>query len=318
MSGNPIPFHPILMHFAARFQGTTYARFASDHRVLVESNVRCLEEFGHDAVSVISDPYRETAAFGAEVTFPEDAVPRCTAPIVHSSDDLDRLLRPDVYSSVRTRDRIDGVSYYRRLIGDTVPVIGWVEGPLAEACDLAGVNDILLKIMVDPDFVDRLMGRCLETAKDFAAAQIDAGCDIMGVGDAICSQISPDMYRERVLPLHRELFDFIHERGARVKLHICGNITGHLPHLAESGADIIDIDWMVDMETAHETVGPGITLAGNLDPVSVIRNLPAEKLRTVCREFIEGERGRNFIFSGGCEIPADTPPENLHVMREMS
>ena len=63
-------FHPILMHFAARFHGATYSAFASDYRVLVESNIACLERFGHDAVSVISDPYRETSAFGATVTFP--------------------------------------------------------------------------------------------------------------------------------------------------------------------------------------------------------------------------------------------------------
>ena len=53
-----VQFYPILMHFAARFNGKTYGELASDYRVLVESNVKCLEYFDFDMVSLISDPYR--------------------------------------------------------------------------------------------------------------------------------------------------------------------------------------------------------------------------------------------------------------------
>jgi len=310
----PTLFHPILMHFAARFGGTTYDRFAADHRVLVETNVRCLERFGHDAVSVISDPYRETSAFGGEVTYPYDAVPRCTAAVVTTVDDVRVLKNPDVTACERTRDRIGGVSYYRELLGDSVPVIGWIEGPLAESCDLAGVNEVLLKIAVEPDFVRRLAEKCLVTGKDFARAQIEAGSDVMGVGDAICSQISPEMYTEFIFPLHRELFDYIHSLGALVKLHICGNITHLLPMLKETGADIVDIDWMVDMDEAHRTLGPDITVCGNLDPVAVIQGSSSGELYESSRALIERETGRNFIFSGGCEITVNTAVENLDAM----
>lgn len=64
-----ILFYPILMHFAARFNDSTYGEFASDHKVLVESNIRCMDHFDIDMVSLISDPYRETSAFGAPVEF---------------------------------------------------------------------------------------------------------------------------------------------------------------------------------------------------------------------------------------------------------
>lgn len=309
-------FHPILMHFAARFNGKTYSEFASDYRVLVESNVRCLEYFDHDALGVISDPYRETAAFGAEVRFPGDSVPICTDKIVRTMDDVKALKNPDVYKNERTLDRIRGVEYYKQLLGDDVPIIGWIEGPLAEACDLAGVTDVLIKLAIEPDFARRLMDTCIITAKDFARAQVEAGCNVMGVGDAICSQISPTMYEDFVFPLHRELFGYIHSLDVPVKLHICGNITHLLPKLKDTGADIIDIDWMVDMEKAHIVVGDGVTLCGNLDPVSVVQNQSAAELLEVSRNLISSESGRNFIFSGGCEITVNTPVENLKVMRE--
>ena len=61
-------FRPILMHFAARFTGKTYGEFASDYKILVDSNIKAMEYFDLDMVGLISDPYRETSAFGANVT----------------------------------------------------------------------------------------------------------------------------------------------------------------------------------------------------------------------------------------------------------
>jgi len=309
-------FRPILMHFAARYIGKTYREFASDYRVLAESNLRCLEDFRMDAVGLISDPYREASAFGAKVTFPEDSVPQCLEILVKTEDDIHRLKIPDVYKSERTRDRINGARVLNKEVGSEVPVIGWVEGHLAEACDLAGVNEILTKMMLEPDFVKRLIDKVNGTAKDFAKAQIEAGCDIIGIGDAICSQISAEDYREFVKEKHHELFDFIHGKGARIKLHICGNITHLLSDIKELHPDIVDIDHMVDMEKAYELLGTEIVRCGNLDPVSVIQQLEASAVKERVRSLCKKEKGRRYVLSGGCEITVNTPIENLRAMRD--
>ena len=317
MSHHP-PFHPILMHFAARYASYTYGQFASDYRVLVESNLRCRDDFGMDAVGVISDPYRETAAFGAKVTFPDEAVPRCMEILVRSMEDISLLKNPDVYMEERTLDRIRGAEALRKKVGNDVPVIGWIEGPLAESCDLAGVSEILLKIYMEPDFVKRLIDKIMLTAKDFARAQVEAGCDIIGVGDAICSQIDAENYREFVKEKHLELFDYIHSLGAKVKLHICGNITHLLEDIREVQPDIVDLDWMVDMDHAFEKLGSDIIRCGNLDPVAVIQDLSPEEIRSKTENLCQREEGRSFILSGGCEITVNTPTEHLKTMRAAS
>lgn len=310
-----VMFHPIFMHFAARFHGSTLSDFASDYRTLVDANVHCLEHFDHDAVSLSSDPYRETAAFGAKIEFPEDSVPLCKEKIIKTVDDIKRLKKPDVYKEERTLDRIKGAEYYRESLGDTVPIIGWVEGPLVEACNLAGVNEILLKIAIEPDFVSLLMDKCLVTARDFAKAQVEAGCGVIGVGDAICSQISRDMYRDFVFPRHKELFDYIHSLGALVKLHICGDITHLLPELKLLPVDILDIDWMVDCDHALDVVDGGAIICGNIDPVAVIREASADDVFARSRALVEKVGHRKFILSGGCEITVDSPHDNLLKMR---
>ena len=272
MQGLPVsrtPFYPILMHFAARFNGKTYGELASDYRVLVESNVRCLEEFDFDMVSLISDPYRETSAFGAPVEFVPEGVPQCKVHIIQTPDDITALKNPDVYACERTMDRIRGTEYYRQLLGDDIPVMGWVEGPLAEACDLAGVSEFLMMLLTDPEPARLLMEKCLTTANDFARAQVEAGCDLIGIGDAICSQIDHQTYNSFVFDLHKKQVDYIHSLGAYVKLHICGKTTHLWPSLSRLGVDIFDIDYMVSMEEGFHAFGPGITRAGNINPVEI-------------------------------------------------
>ncbi len=308
-------FYPILMHFAARYNGHTYGEFASDFHVLVNSNVRCLIDFNLDMVSLISDPYRETAAFGAPVEFVAEGVPKCKRLLIKSPEDIIALTNPDILSSPRTLDRIHGARDYKRILKEEVPLMGWVEGPLAEACDLAGVTEMLIMMMMDPDSANLLLDKCLKTAKDFARKQIGAGCDLIGVGDAICSQIDRELYKTYVYNRHQDLVDYIHSLGAYVKLHICGNTTHLWPLLSKLELDIIDLDYMVDMDDAYDAFGAEVTRCGNINPVD-IQNMTAIQVFERSRALVERERGRKFILSGGCEITVNTPPENLKAMRD--
>jgi MtaA/CmuA family methyltransferase len=310
-------FRPILMHFAARFNNTTYGKFASDYKTLVESNIKAMEYFDTDMVSLISDPYRETSAFGARIEYIDEGVPRCLDRIVKTMEDVKRLPDPDVWKCERTLDRIKGAGYYQKLLKGTVPVSGWIEGPLAEACDLAGVNEMLINLMTDTDFSNFLMDKCMITAKAFAKAQIEAGCDIMGIGDAICSQIDKETYDLFVKERHRELISFIHQSGATVKLHICGNITHLLDSLSELNADIIDIDWQVDLDHAREILGDVTVLSGNINPV-IVQDKSEDEIYELSRDLVERHKNEKYILSAGCEITVLTPPENLMAMSRAS
>jgi MtaA/CmuA family methyltransferase len=309
-------FFPILMHFAARFSDQKYAGFASDYHAMVNANINCVEKFGMDYVTVMCDPYRETSAFGGIVTYPEDAVPRCTTQKIDSLEDLIKLAIPEIDNSERVVNCINGIKEYKLRLNDKVPIVGWVEGPLAEACDIIGMEQMMLKTYMDPVFAETLMRKCLNFAKLFAKAQIDAGADVIGIGEAVCSQISVEQYEEMIFSLDRELIEFIHEQGAMVKLHICGNITHLLPVIHNAGPDIVDIDWMVDMDKAFELLGDKIIRCGNLDPVKMFREMKANEVYSFCKHLIEKEKGRPFILSAGCEIPVGTPIGNLKAMKD--
>jgi len=314
---NKIFFRPILMHFAARFNNTTYGKFASDFKALVESNIRAMEFFDTDMVSLISDPFRETSAFGAPIEFIDEGVPRCLEHIVKTIDDVKNLPTPDVHKCERTLDRINGAVYYQKLLRGTVPVSGWIEGPLAEACDLTGVSEFLIFLMIDPDFCNILMDKCMITAKDFAKAQIEAGCDLIGIGDAICSQIDKDTYDLYIKNRHIELISYVHECGASVKLHICGNINHLLDSLKELNADIIDLDWQVDMDSARKILGDNIVLGGNINPV-LVQDRSEEEVFNLSKELVERYKDQKYLIAAGCEITVLTPHRNLMAMSKAS
>lgn len=317
MDNGRVFFRPILMHFAARFNNSTYGSFASDYKILVESNIRSMEYFDTDMVSLISDPFRETSAFGAPVEYIDEGVPRCLDHIVKTIEDVKSLPNPDVYKCERTLDRIKGAEYFQQLLRGTVPVSGWIEGPLAEACDLTGVSEMLLNLMIDPDFSNLLMDKCMVTAKEFARAQIEAGCDLIGMGDAICSQIDRNTYDLYVKQRHIELISFIHDRGAAVKLHICGDTTHLLESLKELGTDIIDLDWQVDLDTARQILGKEVVIGGNINPV-IVQDKTEEEVYDLCRSLSDKYRSQKYLLAAGCEITVLTPPKNLLAMRRAS
>ena len=109
----------------------------------------------------------------------------------------------------------------------------------------------MIDFIDDPPFVRDLFDFVLEMALRFGKAQVEAGADLIGVGDAAASLVGPQMYEEFVLPYEKRLVDGLHAMGVKVRLHICGNIRRILPGIATLGCDMVDIDWMVPMEQAR-------------------------------------------------------------------
>lgn len=308
-------FRPILMQFAAEYIGSNYGAFASDYKILVEANLRCMDDFGLDLLGLISDPYRETQSFGAKIQYVTNGVPRCLNYVVKNMEDVMELKNPDVYKAERTLDRIKAAELLSKKTQGNIPIIGWIEGPLAEACDLTGMENMMMQLMIDPDFANRLMDKCMITAKDFAKAQIDNGCEIIGMGDAVCSQIDVDTYNFFVRDRHHELIDYIHSLGGKIKLHICGDTNHLLPSYVGFNLDILDLDWQVDLTNARNILGENVIFAGNINPV-LVQNKSRDEVFAMSRALVEKHKNERVILSAGCEISVLTPPENLKAMSE--
>jgi len=309
-----VPRIPILMHFAADHINASYADFARDHNVMCKANIALVNDYRFDQLDIMSDSYRETSAWGGEITYHETTTPHCTPPLAGSKD-LNLLPTPDINKSERLVNALNGIDLYKDFGYQKYSITGCVEGPAAEAANVRGVENFLIDTIDEESFACEVMDRCLEFAIEFAKVQIEHGCDTIGVGDAIASQVGPDLYERLVLPREQILVDAIQQAGGLVRIHICGDTTKLLPPLATIGLDIIDIDWQVDMVRARKILGPKVTIAGNLDPVEDILRSTPEKIHERFKQ-IYNQVGNPYFVNAGCEIPRGTPAENLRAVCE--
>lgn len=318
LEGRPVdrlPFMPITMQFACAQIGARYRDYCTDYRVLVEGQLRTAERFGLDYVNTMSDPAREAADCGAAVQYFDDQ-PVALVEEQALLADKTRLLGlriPDPQGGGRMTNGLKALALYREKVAGQLLIEGWIEGPCAEAADLRGINSLMLDFYDDPSFVRDLFEFVLEMELRFARAQVEAGAESIGIGDAAASLVGPQIYQEFVWPYEKRMVEAIQAMGAKVRLHICGNIRRILEGIGRLGCDIVDVDSMVPMAEARQKTGLNQVLLGNLNPVTVMRNGTPESVTQAVTE-CHRQAGARYIVGAGCEIPCDTPPENLHAL----
>lgn len=318
LAGQPVdrlPLMPITMMFACDGSGAMYRDYCTDFRVLVEGQIRTAEEFGFDYVNTMSDPAREAVDCGAKVQFFDDqpvAIVEEHA-LLREKTALARLKIPDPLGGGRMHNGIRAVALLKEKAGREKIIEGWIEDPVAEGADLRGLNALMLDFDDDPVFVRDLFEFVVGMELQFAREQLQAGADVIGIGDAAASLVGPRIYEEFVFPYEKKLVDGIHAAGGKVRLHICGNTRRLLAGIGRLGCDIVDLDSLAPLNEARQQMGASQVLLGNLNPVTELRN---GKPETVTGAIAECHRhaGARYIVGAGCEVPRDTPTENLRAL----
>jgi len=312
-----LPLMPITMMFACDQIGARYRDYCTDYRVLVEGQIRTAEKFGFDYVNTMSDPAREAADCGATVEFFDNqpvAIIEDQALLADKSK-LAALEIPDPLGGGRMTNGIKALALFKEKVGRKKIIEGWIEGPIAEAADLRGINTLMTDFFDDPAFVRDLFAFVVEMELRFAAEQVKAGADIIGVGDAAASLVGPQIYNEFVLPYEKRLVDGIHALGSKVRLHICGNTRCILDGIGRLGCDVVDLDSLAPLNEARQQMDARQVLLGNVNPVTVLRNGTSESVTSAIAE-CHHLAGARYIVGAGCEVPRDTPPGNLRAMCE--
>ena len=318
LEGRPVdrlPLMPITMMFACVQIGARYRDYCTDYRVLVEGQMRTAEAFGFDYVNTMSDPAREAADCGAVVEY-FDHQPVALVEdqaLLADKTRLASLRIPDPLGGGRMHNSLKGLALFKERVGEDKMIEGWVEGPIAEGADLRGINTLMLDFFDDPAFVRDLFTFVIEMELRFAREQLKAGADVIGVGDAAASLVGPDIYNEFVWPYEKKLVDGIHALGGKVRLHICGNTRLILEGMGKLGCDIVDLDSMAPISEAREKMGPNTILLGNLNPVTVLRNGDPVGVTAAITE-CHRQADTPFIVGAGCEVPRDTPAENVRAL----
>ena len=318
IEGKPIdhlPFMPITMTFASKRIGVRYQDYATNYKVQTDGQILVAEDFIIDYVSTISDPACEAADTGAKVVFFPDQPPAIeeSSALLSDMSKLDKLIIPNPYGGGRMRNRLNAIALMKKQVGYSKLIEGWIEGPCAEGADLRGINTLMTDFYDEAEFVHQLFEFVVEMELKFAEAQLAMGADIIGIGDAAASLVGPKIYNDFVWQYEKKLVDGIHALGGLVRLHICGDTRPLLEGMGGLGCEIVDLDYITPVSEGRDKMGPNQVISGNIDPVRTLKDGTPESVYEAVAE-CHKQAGNRFIVAAGCEVPRDTPPENLHAM----
>lgn len=318
--GEPVDRPPVwLMRQAGRYlpeyravrKGIGFLDMCRDVERAVTVSLQPIDLVGSEAVILFQDIFTPIPALGVDVDFAPGPV---IGEPIRSAEQVGALLDPDIGESVPFVFEI-----LRRLRAEIdpreIPLLGFAGAPFTLAAYLvegSGSRDfsVLKRMMVrERDLLHELIERLEKLTVEYLNAQIAAGAHAVQLFDTWAGLLSPEDYREWVLPTHQRIARGVNRDQAPLILYV--NNGAHVVDcMAEAGADVISLDWRVDLGAAAREFGGRVSLQGNLDPCSLAA--PRDELFARVRGLAEAAapaRGHILNLGHGC-LP-DTPVEGV-------
>lgn len=315
------PCGPLAVHFCARDMGISIRQYSLDAQLLADSVLSYYDKYRPDAVWISSDTWVTAEAMGAPVRSPGEDEPMAgdNDGVIHTPSDLDAIPDPDPFSQGRQPLMLDAVLRVKQALGDDVFIVAcFDQAPFSLACAVGGISDIMIKTLSDPEFVCALVERCADYATAYAQALASVGADMLSTGDSPAGLVGPDLFQQFCLPSEQRVFQELkNSTDCKLSLHICGDATEILPHMVQSGAHVLELDHLVDIEQACAVVPEEIAIWGNLDPVGVLMTGNEQRVAAEAKDVLEKVAAadrRRFVLSSGCTLAPATPAENLKAL----
>jgi MtaA/CmuA family methyltransferase len=322
VDGEPVdrlPAQPMMMTFAGRFAGIPFGEYCRKGEKMAEAQLTTWRALGTDMLLTCSDPAREVIDLAGEgsVRWFDDQPPAIDEPNAALTDKsrLKTFRMPDLTKPGRMQDRLEAIRILRREAGPGAVVVGWVEGALALAAELRGINAIMLDFYDDPDFVEELFSFCADLSCKYAAAQVEAGADSIGMSDAAASLMGRKFYDQFLWKYQDQILSAIRGAGAMSRLHMCGCTDVLLDKMAELPVDVYEIDFKTDLVKAREALGPEAIICGNIDTLNVMLHGSVERVLDEA-ESCHRICGDRHVVAPGCETAPLTPVENVRALVE--
>lgn len=272
---------------------------------------------GVDAAILFSDILIPVEAMGMHLEFSEKKGPILGEPVRNKSG-ADRLIIPDTEDSMPFV--LETIGILRQELRDRVPLIGFSGAPFTLATYIieggSSKNFVNTKKMMyqNRGLFDGLMDKITSTVIEYLSAQINAGAQAVQLFDSWAGVLSPSDYQEVVFPYVKAAIKALRKFDVPV-IYFVNNCAGLLKIIKKSGADVIGIDWRVDIEEAVKRLGKKVSIQGNLDPCVLFAS--REHIEEMVQEILEkAYPSRGHIFNLGHGILPETPAENAVAMVE--
>jgi len=267
---------------------------------------------GVDAAIIFSDILVVPEAMGMNVDMVETKGPQLHKPL-RSKIDIDGLKTADPERSLRYV--LDALSMTKRLLGGRVPLIGFAGSPwtlatyMIEGGASRDFKNIKAMMLDEPDLLLALLKKIGDSVRLFLEAQLAAGADVVQIFDTWGGILPPDQYLKFSLEPIFSIVSRMQREGAPVIVFSKG-ANQSLKEIAEVGADVVGIDWTIDMTEARKQIGERAAIQGNLDPAFLFASPESirKEVKAILRKF---GKGTGHVFNLGHGIFPDVPVEHV-------
>lgn len=314
-----VPYTPVwLMRQIGRYlpeymrvrEKMTFLELCTTPEAAAKVTVDTVRRLNVDAAIVFADILLPLIPMGLGLRFEKGEGPIIDHPI-RCVNDVNALVPVDPHESLSCV--AETVSIAARELPD-VPVIGFAGAPFTVASyaieggssrDFVKTKSFMYQ---EPQAWDRLMTFVADLTVAYLNMQIDAGAAAVQLFDSWVGALAPHDYQRFVLPHVKSVVDAVHPR---VPVICFGTMTGSLLELMrETGADVIGVDWRVELDEAWQRIGHNIAVQGNLDPVVLFAD--EATVRKAVRDILDRAQGRpGHIFNLGHGVSPQTPVENV-------
>jgi uroporphyrinogen decarboxylase len=273
-----------------------------------------IKRLGVDAAIIFADILLPLKPMGIDLEFSKGE-----GPVIHNPP----RTRPEVEQLRRIEAEADlafvmeAIKAVCRELKGRIPMIGFSGAPFTLASYLlegGGTKDFTRTkslMYQDPSCWHLLMEKLSAVVCSYLNAQVRAGAKAVQVFDSWAGTLSPQDYREFVLPHSQKVFQELPPEVPTI--HFATGTSGILELMQEAGGDIIGIDWRIDLDTAWERMGYKVGIQGNLDPVALFG--PQERIERAVGEILDKAGGRpGHIFNLGHGVLPKTPEANVITM----
>ncbi len=310
------PVFAVLGAYGAKLTGTDPRTLYSDASAYVAGQKALQAEFGFDLVMTAFDYSALAEAFGGETAWSAVQAPNMKRPAAGSAAQALALPLPDPGQTGRLPVILDATRQLASVYKKNVPIISVLPGPCIMPALLMGLENWMETVLFHKDIALKLLRHTGVFFVDWANALLAAGADCLVVTESMASSdiATRALFTQQFLPHLTETFARID--GPKVLHHSGGRLNQNLDLLPGlDGLVGVTVSSKDDLTQARQSLGPDLTLIGNLDNLTLPEVTAAELFdMSLARLRIAAPCGHYILCNSAADIPLTTPTVNLRAM----
>ncbi|NQU86295.1 MAG: uroporphyrinogen decarboxylase [Mariniphaga sp.] len=310
-----IPWVPFVGVHGGHLIGIDAENYLKSSEAIIRGTSLAIEEYNPDGIPVVFDLQVEAEILGCKLKWAPHNPPAVISHPLSEGIKLDELQLPTKKDG-RIPIILEATKALRKKYPD-VALYGLITGPFTLALHLMG-TDVFMKLYEDPDQMNAIMKFCTNVGLKMAEFLMDAGCDIIAVVDPMTSQIDPLSFETFVTPFVIPIFDFIRKKEKLSSFFVCGHAQQNIEAMCDCKPDNVSIDENIPLDFVKEiALKKGISFGGNMKLTVVLLMGNEDDAREDALNCLDIGGKTGFILAPGCDLPMDTPPENIKAVSEL-